>query len=462
MKKKNYSRREFVRKNAITGIGTIIAMEGVPSLFAFEKNNDTLALLGGQPVRTEPWPKWPVWDVSTDEEMVIKVLRSCVWSRARVQNSVVKQFEEKWAEMLGAKYCLALVNGTNALITSLKMLDIGGGDEVIVTPYTFIASISAILEVGAMPVFVDVDPETFQINPGKIEEKITSNTRAILPVHILGLPSDIVRILEIAGKHDLVIVEDACQAWMAEVNHKKMGTFGNAGCFSFQNSKHLAMGEGGAIVSDDEIFMDKCHSYHDCGTAYGTLKDPVGGRYMIRANNLRLTEYQAAVGLTQLSRLDVHTTIRNKNAAYLRSRIKDIPGILPYRLYDNVTRASFHYFPFRFKKEEFQNIPRATFIKALNAEGISCFGGYGSILTNMPYLDDAFRSKNYTKMYPAEMLDFKKFTERNHCPVNDRLSTEEAVWLSQSMLLGTTADMDDITAAIEKVHRNAGKLRDKV
>ena len=246
---------------------------------------------------------------------------------------------------IGAKRCLAVVNGTNSLIISLEMLGVGGGDEVIVTPYTFIATISAILETGAMPVFVDIDPATFQIDPIKIEAKITPRTRAILPVHILGLPSDIVRIKAIADKHNLLLVEDACQAWMAEVNHKKVGTFGNAGCFSFQNSKHLAIGEGGAIVSNDDEFIDRCFSYHNCGRAYGKLVDLVGGQYIIAANNLRMTEYQAAIGLAQMKRLDAHTTIRNENAAYLKSMIKDIPGIIPYKLYDNVTRASFHLFP---------------------------------------------------------------------------------------------------------------------
>jgi perosamine synthetase len=215
MWKKNYTRREFVKKNSLTGIGAVLAMGVTPSAFAsYSEIGDTPAIMGGQPVRIKPWPTWPIWDEATDEEQVIKVLRSGIWCRAGVEKSVVTEFERKWAETLGAKRCLAIVNGTNALITSLKQLDIGGGDEVIVTPYTFIATISAILEAGAMPVFVDIDPETFQINPEKIEKRITPHTRAILPVHILGLPVDIVRIMEIARKHNLLVVEDACQAWM--------------------------------------------------------------------------------------------------------------------------------------------------------------------------------------------------------------------------------------------------------
>jgi perosamine synthetase len=460
MSGKKLSRREFVIQNSITGAGALFTLGITPAIYSdFLRESSVPAVLGGDPVRTKPWPAWPVWDVAEDEKQVMEVLRSGVWCRAGLERGVVADFEDKYAQAIGAKRCLAVVNGTNSLIISLRMLGVGGGDEVIVTPYTFIATISAILEVGAMPVFVDVDPATFQIDPDKIEAKITSRTRALLPVHILGLPSDIIRIKAIADRHKLLLVEDACQAWMAEVNHQKVGTFGNAGCFSFQNSKHLAIGEGGAIVSNDEEFIDRCFSYHNCGRAYGKMVDQVGGQYIIAANNLRMTEYQAAIGLAQLKRLDAHTTIRNENAAYLKSQIKDIPGIVPYKLYDSVTRASFHLFPFRYKKEEFQGMQRSEFLNALNAEGIPCSAGYGGTLNSMPYLDDAFKSKNYQKMYPKEMLDFKSFVAKNQCPENDRLCNEEAVWLFQSMLLGTKSDMDDIAMAIEKVHKNAGKIK---
>ncbi len=416
------------------------------------------AILGGSPVRTKGWYDWPVWDIEQDEAAVINVLRSGIWCRVEEGGHVVSEFEDKWAGLIGSKRCLAMVNGTNSLITSLNMLNVGAGDEVIVTPYTFIATINAILEVGAMPVFADIDPETFQIDPAKIQEKITSRTRAILPVHILGLPCDIVRIVEIARRHDLVVVEDACQAWLAEVNHQKAGTFGNAGCFSFQNSKNLAIGEGGAIVSDDDAFMNRCGSYSDNGRPYGSA-DLVGGGYVRRGSNLRMTEYQAAIGLVQLKRLDEQTTTRNRNAAYLRSKVSNIPGILPYRLYDNVTRAAFHLFPFRYKKEEFSGLHRNDFIKALLAEGVPASPGYPGNLNSMEYLNEAFQSKNFQMVYSKEMLDFDQFVDNNRTPENEHLCNEEAVWFYQSMLLGTNSDMDDIFNAIEKVHANAGKIK---
>ena len=456
--RKKYSRRKFVKQTSLTGMGAVLTMGKTTNLFASHlQDTGTPAILGGQPVRTIGWPGWPIWDPATDEEQVIKVLRSGIWSRA----AVVDEFEKKWAETIGAKRCLAVVNGTNALIASLVQLGIGGGDEVIVPPYTFIATIVSVLATGAMPVFVDTDPGTFQIDPEKIEEKITPQTRAIIPVHILGLPADMPRIMQIAAKHNLIIVEDACQAWLAEINHQKMGTFGHAGCFSFQNSKNMPIGEGGAIVSDDDEFIDRCYSYHNYGNPYGTVVGEVGAGTVIAGTKLRITEYQAAIGLAQLKRLEGQTTTRSENAEYLKSQIKNIPGIIPYELYPDVTRAAFHLFPFRYKKEEFQGLLREGFLKALRAEGIPCSSGYAT-LNNMPYLDNAFQSKNFQKMYPKKMLDFNGYLERNQCPENDRLCNEEAVWFSQSMLLGTRSDMNDIAMAIEKINKNAGKIRESL
>jgi dTDP-4-amino-4,6-dideoxygalactose transaminase len=192
------------------------------------------------------------------------------------------------------------------------------------------------------------------------------------------------------------------------------------------------------------------------------MSDPVGGQYMIRGNNLRMTEYQAAIGLAQLKRLDEHTTLRNRNAAYLKSKISGIPGILPYKLYEHVTRAAFHLFPFRYKKEEFSNLSRDQFIRALDAEGIPAWSGYKGLLFSMPYLNDAFQSKNYQLMYPKRMLDFEKFIEQNQCPESERLSNETGIWFSQNLLLGTHSDMDDIYNAIEKIHTNSGKIKDSL
>jgi dTDP-4-amino-4,6-dideoxygalactose transaminase len=455
--KKGELRRQFLKQSSLATAGAFLTTGLSPSLFASNAAGaGEPVVLGGQPVRTKNWPEWPIWNPDTDEKIVIDDIRSGIWSRA----GLATEFEEKWAQAVGAKRALLVVNGTNALITSLIQLNIGGGDEVIIPPYTFIATVAAVLATGAIPVFADVDPETFQIDPDKIETKITPHTRAIMPVHILGLPANMPRILEIAKKHNLIVIEDACQAHMAEINHQKVGTFGHAGCFSFQNSKNLAIGEGGAIVSDDDEFMDRCYSYHNYGNPYGAVVGAVGAGTVIPGTKLRITEYQAAIGLAQLKRLDAQTTTRNVNAAYLKSKIKDIPGILPYRLYDNVTRAAFHLFPFRYQKEEFKGLPRKGFLNALKAEGIPCSSGYAT-LNNMPFLGNAFQTKNFTKMYPKERLDINKYNEQNKCPMNDRLCNEEAVWITQNMLLGPKSDMDDIAMAIEKIHHNADKIKNK-
>jgi dTDP-4-amino-4,6-dideoxygalactose transaminase len=455
MSKRNYTRREFVKQNSMAGIGAAVAMGVTPAILAnCASDTGVPAILGGQKIRTKAWPVWPQWKPEVYEEQVLKVLRSGVWSRAEV----VTEFEKKWAETIGTKRCLAVVNGTNALITSVVQLDIGAGDEVIVTPYTWISSIQAVLIAGAIPVFADIDPDTFQIDPAKIEAKITPRTRAIMPVHILGLPANMVKIMEIAKKHNLLVIEDACQAWLAEINHQKVGTFGNVGCFSFQNSKHLPLGEGGAIVSDDEKLIDRCYSYHNVGFPYGTVIGGIGAGSVMLATKLRITEYQAAIGLAQLGVLDEQTTLRNKNAEYLRSQIKGIPGIKPYKLYDNVTRAAFHMFAFRYNKDEFKGLSRDLFLKALTEEGIPNLSGYAPFLNKQPYLENAFQTKNFKKMYPQEMLDFEKYKKENECPENDKLCVE-AVWLMQNMLLSEKTDLDDIAAAIERIRRNAEKIK---
>lgn len=459
--KKN-TRRKFIKQNLLTGAGAVLGIHSVSSSPANKTTTGQNApdVFAGDSLsaqQTPRWPKWPVWDITTDEPPVVDVLRSGVWSR----KNVVEQFEAAWAKTIGAKRCVTTVNGTNAMICALTSLDIGGGDEVIIPPYTFIATPQAVLQTGAIPVFVDTDPDTFQIDVNKIEAKITPRTRAILPVHIAGIPCDIERIMKIAHKHNLVVMEDACQAWLSEVNHKKVGTFGNAGCFSFQNSKNIPMGEGGAIVSDDEELIDRCYSYHNFGIAHGSMSAKYGAGMSMPGTKLRLTEYQAAIGLAQLKRLEAQTTVRAENAAFLKSRLETIPGIIPYKLYDNVTRVSFHLFPFRYKKEAFKDLPRAAFLKALADAGVPCSSGYTPLNTQR-FIATTFQTKNFKKMYSSQQLDYKKYKERNHCPNNDVLCNEEAAWFTQNILLGTRADMDYIVTAIEKIQKNAEHIKRSV
>ncbi len=405
------------------------------------------ALLGGARVRTKPFPGWPVWDRQA-EEHVLSILRSGNWFRG--SGRTVTEFEKAYAELLGVKRALCVVNGTNALLTAMHMLDVGVGDEVIVSPYTFIATYNVVLQSCALPVFADTDPETMQIDADKIEERITERTRAIMPVHILGQPANMDKIMAIAKKHKLTVIEDACQAWLGEWRGRKLGTVGDLGCFSFQNSKHLPCGEGGALVGNDDDLMDRAHAFHNCGRAYGNMK--ATSAYPVIGTNRRMTEYQAAILLSQMKRLEADTARRREHAAYLDSRLKDVPGIVPQKVYEG-GRGVYHLYAFRVKSE-LLGLSRGRFMEALRAEGIPCSGGYGPQYKD-GLIEDALNSKNFRRAFPAERL--ASYRKELAYPQNDRLCTE-AVWLTQNLLLGTKQDVDDIVDAIVKIYENRDKL----
>jgi dTDP-4-amino-4,6-dideoxygalactose transaminase len=448
MNKNNLTRREFLATASSSTIAAVVS-GAIPARANISKKADKLAILGGKPIRAKPWPSWPIWDKSAEEE-ILSVLRSGIW--CRLGGNTVSEFEKKYAELMGAKRCLATASGTTALLIALHVLGVDAGDEVIVSPYTFIATYNVLLLSKTLPVFADTDPETFQINPDKIEERINENTRAIMPVHILGLPANMDRINAIAKKHNLVVIEDACQAWMAEWRGKKCGTLGDLGCFSFQNSKHLPAGEGGAIVGDDEEIMDRCYSFHNCGRPYGSVKRI--SAYPVRGSNRRMQEFQAVILMSQMKRLEKDTQLRSENAQYLTSKIKDIPGIIPHKLYPQVTRAAYHLYPFRYKEEHFNNVPRQKFLSALSAEGVPCSGGYGPQYRD-GLIEEALNSKGYNRLFSKQRL--ARYREELHFPDNDQLC-EEAVWFGQNLLLGTKRDMDDIADAILKIYENKDEL----
>ena len=413
-----------------------------------------LAILGGQPVRTAPFPHWPNFR-ETDEKAIMPVLRSGVWSRAKVVTEAEKQF----ARLMGAKYCLSTTNGTSALITAVRGLGIGAGDEVITTPYTFVASIQPILLADALPVFADIDAETWQIDPAKIEAKITKNTVAILPVHIIGGVCDMDRINAIAKKHNLKVIEDACEAHGGEWKNRKVGTLGDLGCFSFQNGKSLTCGEGGAILGADANVMDRCYSFHNLGRPRGSIVSRNKEGHPIVGGKCRMAEYQASILLTQMETFEAESKVRTENAAYLTAKLKQIPGIVPRMDYTSVTRPAFYYYGFRYKKEQFGGLSREKFLAALRAEGIPGNSGLGVIegkpMNKEGCLEDAFRSKAYQRIYPKEKLD--SYQADNECPASDRLVGETAGF-HQSVLLGSRKDLDDIADAITKIYENRHKL----
>ncbi len=451
MKTHPLNRRKFIRDTSAGAAATVLA--GSVPLFgqAGAGNASKLAIRGGTPVRASGWQQWPVWDRNAEETMV-RVLRSGNWYRG--DGAMCDQFEKKYAELIGARRALATASGTTALITAMQVLGVDAGDEVIISPYTFIATYNVVFNARALPVFADTDPETFLIDPSTIEQRINERTSAIMPVHIFGLPADMNRINHIAGKHSLPVIEDACQAWLAEHEGKSCGTLGDLGCFSFQASKHIPSGEGGAVVGNDDALMDRCHAYHNCGRPYGESMKGMGN-HCIRGSNKRMTEMQAVILLSQLERVKADTGKRIENARYLDSRLKDIPGIVPYKLEKGATRAVYHLYPFRYQKEHFDGLSRDQFRAALNAEGIPNYSAYGKQYFD-GLMEDALGSRGYKRLYSEQRL--KQYREElHHLPGNDQL-TEEALTFFQHMLLAEKEDMDHIADAIQKIYENRKQL----
>lgn len=450
MKNKDLSRRKFIARTSAGAAGAMLATS-IPVLGSVNGAASELSLKGGAPVRTAKWLSWPVWDPEAEKPMM-ELLRSANWYRG--DGNKCKEFEKEYAELIGAKRVIATASGSAALIASLQVMGVDAGDEVIVSPYTFIASYNVIFNQHALPVFADTNQETFTINPHKIEEKITDRTTAILPVHIFGLPADMNRISAIGRKHNLAVIEDACQAWLAEYDGKKCGTLGDLGCFSFQNSKHIPSGEGGAVSGNNDELMDRVFAYHNCGRPHG--KSMAGMKENpIRGSNRRLTEVQAGLLLSQMKRAGADADKRLENALYLDSKLKEIPGIIPYKLSDGATRSSYHLYPFRYKKEFFDGLSRQKFMAALRAEGIPCYPGYGKQYYD-GLIEEAISSRGYKRLFSEKRLN--RYREELHnLPDNDQL-TEEAVALFQFMLLAERSDMDDIVNAVRKIYEKRKEL----
>jgi len=450
------NRRRFLGAASISGVGLAYGGSKIANLIAAELPPKSAArfgkpaMLGGRPVRTKPFPNWPVYGAPEEKEFN-QVLRSGNWFRGT--GHTVERFESAFAKLTGAKHCLATASGTAALTTSLGALDIGPGDEVILPPFTFIATYNVVVLNYALPVFVDVDPVTFQIDANKIEAAITPRTAAIIPVHLGGAPADIDTILEIAEKYKMPVIEDACQSHLAEWRGRKVGTWGAAGCFSFQASKNLNSGEGGAILTNDDQFAEQCFSFHN----QGRIRKAGGFRPSFsasRGSNLRLTEFQAGLLMAQMTRLEAQSKLRADNARYVLKLLRDIPGIVPAKDHKECTFNAYHLLMLRYQKEQFAGLDRAKFLAALNQEGIPVGVSY-SAMNKEPHVRALVKNRHYQKIYPPEILT--AWEERNQCPQNDILCAE-AFWFKQSMLLGTHSDMDQIVEAIRKIQAHAAEL----
>ncbi len=446
--KDSVTRRGFVRAAAAgSALLAGLKLRRAPSASAAEAGKP--AVLGGAPVHKGGWPKWPEWREAW-EPKILEILRSGNWYRGSGGGSIA-EFETGYAQLLGAKRCLGTASGTTALITALQAIGLDAGDEVIVSPYTFIATYNVILLHKALPVFADTDPETLTMDPATIESRITDRTRLILPVHIFGMPCDMDPINAIAKKHGFGVVEDACQAWLAEYKGQKCGTLGDLGCFSFQNSKHIPSGEGGAVTSNSDELIDRCSAFHNCGRSVGTF---TGSGCFTRGSNFRMQHFQAAMLVQQFDKLVKETEIRRQNADRLIAGLKDIPGIEPARLPEN-SRAVWHLFPMRYDAAEFNGLSHDKFMRALRAEGIPCSAVYGEQY-NDGLLDEAIASRGFKRLFPEKRL--KEYRETFKDLKGNRQVCATTVGLSQNLLLADRSDIDHIIEAIRRIHAHSAAM----
>ena len=442
------SRRGFFQKAAGGSLALgWLAGRHAPEVFAVAETAKP-AVLGGAPVHPGGWPEWPVWRGSWEPAM-LDVLRSRHWYRG--SGKTVDEFETAYAQLLGAKRCLATASGTTALQVALHVMDVDAGDEVIVSPFTFIATYNAILMSKALPVFADTDPATLTLDPASIENRITDRTRAVMPVHIYGLPCDMEPINAVAEKRGLAVIEDACQAWLAEYKGRKCGTLGDLGCFSFQESKHLPSGEGGAITGNRDDLLDRCHAFHNCGRPSGGF---TGKGYFTRGGNFRMQHFQAALLLQQIDKLVQDTARRRDSADYLSAELGRIPGITPVRLPAD-SRAVWHLYPVRYDAREFAGLPRDQFLRALRAEGIPCGAGYLEQY-NDGLIDEAIASRGFTRLFGATRL--KAYRESFRDLKGNRLACETTVAFTQNLLLADRTGLDHIVGAVKKIHEHRDAL----
>lgn len=389
----------------------------------------TLAIHGGSPVRTTPFGGWPVFGPE-EEAALLAALRSGVWGS--IDGTFVKQLEVEFAALQAARYGVSCVNGTMALSVALKALDIGPGDEVLVPPYTFIATASAALMIGAIPVFVDVDPETLLIDPLLIDAAVSPRTKAIIPVHHAGSPADMDGVMAAAKRHGLRVIEDAAQAHGAAWRGTPVGAIGDIGTFSFQSSKPINAGEGGMMTTNDATLDELLWSYRNVGRRRG------GEWYEhVRLGwNLRMTEFQAAVLLEQMKRMPAQQAHRTEAAAYLSDRLRMIPGVVPLKVPDGVTAHSWYSYHWRWLGAADGGLPKPDFAEALRAEGVPVFGGYTPLNRNQAVRDEIVRLGG---------------TKPGPCPNAERAETDEILMFSMPILMGTHADLDDVAAAVAKV-----------
>jgi len=327
--------------------------------------SEKLAIQGGAPVRSKPFPNWPVFD-ERELDALRRVLYSGQWGCT--SGSEVHEFEEQFAAFCGAQYGLCMTSGTSALETALWAVGVEPGDEVIVPACTYMATAVAVLAAGAIPVVADID-ESITIDPKDVEARIGPRTRAVIPVHMWGLSCDMNAIMDIAERHDLLVVEDACQAVGGAYEGRMLGAIGHAGAFSFNYFKNMTAGEGGLVVCDDKDLGEWVYGVlGHAGKQIDAIRSKEGRK--MDGWNYRMTEFQAAILLVQLARAEEQKRRRMENADYLRARLAEIDGIgeVPHSPEQN-----YYSFMFKYDARYFKGLPKKKFKEALAAEGIPTF-----------------------------------------------------------------------------------------
>ena len=366
------------------------------------------------------------------------------------------RFQNEFCAYQHAERGVVCTNGTAALEVALKALGVGPGDEVIVPSYTFVSTATAVLYVNAVPIFVDIDPNTYNIDPARIEEAITDRTKVIIPVHFFGQPANMDEILRIAKKHDLKVLEDSSHAHGSEWRGQRVGALGDIGTFSFQNSKNMTAGEGGIILTNNQELADLCESY----IWIGREKGRPWYEFHRLGWNYRITEFQSAILRVQLERLDEQIARRQENVAYFYERItNEVDGLKPITVLDQVTRHSWHIVSMRYDPKVWGVNKRAA-LKAVNAEGVPTVGDYSFPLYKNPlFLNKAFNNNGCPvdcPRYKGPAINYADFEKTN--PVAEFACSDEAVWLEHRLFLGTREDVDDIVNAFIKVQRNINEL----
>jgi dTDP-4-amino-4,6-dideoxygalactose transaminase len=404
-----------------------------------------LALNGGHKSKTKRFPAWPYFD-DAERKALLEVLDSRIWWRTPGTKTL--EFEKAFAKFHGAKHGLAVTNGTAALEVAMSAAGIVPGDEVIIPDYTFVATASAVLYAGAMPVMVDVSPETHCIDVKLAEAAITPRTKAIIAVHMGGHPADLDALTELAKRNGIALMEDSSHAHATEWKGKRIGTFGIAGTFSFQASKLMTAGEGGMLVSNDDAFERQARSVHDCGRMPGEWFYS----HFINGSNYRLSEWQGAVLAVQLSRLDAQTMRRHQNARLLDTLLAEIPGISPQKLDPRCTRNGHYAYIFHVDAKQFAGASIEKLIAAMNAEGIPNQASYPPI-----HALDVFQNGEYRKrLCGSQAKEAHAFLKIAY--PNTHRAAFETIWIPQPALLGDEEDMQEIAAAWRKIQRFAKEL----